>query len=50
MSSRAELDKIFPSLVKKYTDRRGYTDWFSLVEDLQLKENYYLPKPAMEMA
>ena len=38
MSSRAELDKIFPSLVKKYTDRRGYTDWYSLVEDLQLKE------------
>ena len=38
MSSRAELDRIFPSLVKKYTDRRGYTDWFSTVEYLQLKE------------
>ena len=38
MSSRAELDKIFPSLVKRYTDRRGYTDWLSLIEHLQIGE------------
>jgi hypothetical protein len=38
MSSRAELDKIFHSLVKKYTDRQGYTDWLSVVEHLQTKE------------
>ncbi len=38
MSSRAELDKMFPSLVERYTDRQGYTDWYSLVEYLQIEE------------
>ena len=38
MSSRAELDKRFPSLVEKYTDRQGYTDWYALVEYLQIEE------------
>lgn len=38
MSRRAELDKMFPSLVERYTDRQGYTDWCSLVEYLQIEE------------
>ena len=38
MASRAELDNMFPSLVERYTDRHGYTDWHSLVEYLWIEE------------
>ena len=38
MASRAELDNMFPSLVERYTDRQGYTDWHSLVECLWMEE------------
>ena len=38
MSSRAELDKMFPSLVEKFTDANGNTDWCSLAEYLLIEE------------
>ena len=38
MSSRAQLDKVFPLLVERHTDERGFIDWHSVVEDLWMEE------------